>query len=217
MTQLIVLILLLLVSHITTTPVGVIDASFSALGNLTNPDQHTTLSNSTIIFKNTTSGDERVKQTITGSTMILKNAGGPYSTFHLSVPSAQSIVKPTPTTGDTDFTDCATICESQHTSMHRRGFTLIFSINCPRKLSGNGQDPNVWCDNFKARMMYDCGVGKPDFFDCNTGRAPVLPGLSTWTYDGDTVRGGNLETRSMIVLDQPFARQLALERFSQTG
>ncbi|OTA93528.1 hypothetical protein M434DRAFT_11589 [Hypoxylon sp. CO27-5] len=162
MTQLIVLILLLLVSHITTTPVGVIDASFSALGNLSNPDQYTPLVNSTIIFKNTTSDDER------------NNDNWQYNDpakcwWPLQyIPFVSS--------------ECTEYCEADSYNRGYRFHRLRYHI----KLSGNGQDPNVWCDNFKARMMYDCGVGKPDFFDCNTGRAPVLPGLSTWAYDGDT-------------------------------
>ncbi|CAJ2501565.1 Uu.00g044180.m01.CDS01 [Anthostomella pinea] len=53
-----------------------------------------------------------------------------------------------------------------------------------RMMSANGQDPDVWCKNFRARMMLNCGVRYHDFWNCNIGRAPELPGLRTWTYDG---------------------------------
>lgn len=63
------------------------------------------------------------------------------------------------------------------------GVLCINPLTQPRKLSSNGQDPATWCDNFKARMMYNCGVGNPDFFNCNTGRAPESLGLRTWIAD----------------------------------
>lgn len=50
-------------------------------------------------------------------------------------------------------------------------------------MSGNGQDLDSWCENFKRRLMFKCNVGEPDVFDCNTGRAPPDTGLETYAYD----------------------------------
>ncbi|KAI1121901.1 hypothetical protein F5Y10DRAFT_271628 [Nemania abortiva] len=50
-------------------------------------------------------------------------------------------------------------------------------------MTGNGQDLNAWCENFKRRLMFKCNVGEPDVFDCNTGRAPLDPGLEAYAYD----------------------------------
>ncbi|KAI1188941.1 hypothetical protein F5B17DRAFT_429035 [Nemania serpens] len=50
-------------------------------------------------------------------------------------------------------------------------------------MTGNGQDLDAWCENFKRRVMFKCNVGEPDVFDCNEGRAPLDNGLETYAYD----------------------------------
>ncbi|KAI0465780.1 hypothetical protein F4859DRAFT_527754 [Xylaria cf. heliscus] len=50
-------------------------------------------------------------------------------------------------------------------------------------MTGNGQDVNAWCENFKRRVMFKCDTDEPDFFNCNTGVAPLLPELETYAYD----------------------------------
>ncbi|KAI0117150.1 hypothetical protein F4814DRAFT_448155 [Daldinia grandis] len=72
--------------------------------------------------------------------------------------------------------ECTEYCEADTYNWGKKYHRLRYHI----KLSGNGQDPHVWCDNFKARMMHNCAVREPDFFNCNTGRAPALPGLDSW-------------------------------------
>ncbi|KAI1660026.1 hypothetical protein F4813DRAFT_386897 [Daldinia decipiens] len=73
-----------------------------------------------------------------------------------SVPSAQSIVRPILTTGAKNTIASATY------------------------ILGDGQDPHIWCDNFKARVMRNCAFWEPDFFNYNIGRAPALPGIDSW-------------------------------------
>ncbi|KAJ2989125.1 hypothetical protein NUW58_g3629 [Xylaria curta] len=50
-------------------------------------------------------------------------------------------------------------------------------------MTGNGQDIDAWCENFERRLMYKCDVDEPDFYNCNIGRAPMLPELETYAYD----------------------------------
>ncbi|TRX93170.1 hypothetical protein FHL15_006038 [Xylaria flabelliformis] len=50
-------------------------------------------------------------------------------------------------------------------------------------MTGNGQDLDGWCENFKRRLMFKCNVDEPDFFNCNTGVAPLLTELETYVYD----------------------------------
>ncbi|KAI0447745.1 hypothetical protein F4803DRAFT_180466 [Xylaria telfairii] len=50
-------------------------------------------------------------------------------------------------------------------------------------MTGNGQDIDAWCENFKRRVMFKCNVDEPDFYNCNTGVAPKLPELETYAYD----------------------------------
>ncbi|KAI0843108.1 hypothetical protein F5Y06DRAFT_256928 [Hypoxylon sp. FL0890] len=158
MAQLILLVLLLLISQITAVPAGVIDASFSAAKS----DHPTTLSNGTTAFENTTINDDRFTEN------WQYNDADECKWALAYIPFVSS--------------ECTEYCEADSYNRGYRFHRLRYHI----KLSGNGQDPNIWCDNFKARMMYDCGVGKPDFFDCNTGRAPPLQGLFTWAFDGYT-------------------------------
>ncbi|KAI1408858.1 hypothetical protein F5Y13DRAFT_98881 [Hypoxylon sp. FL1857] len=157
MAQLIILVLLLLISQITAVPAGVTDVASSSIGNLPQP---TVSSNGTTISKNMTMTDERY------------NAGWQYD----DAAECLWALKYIPFVSS----ECTEYCEADSYDRGYKFHRLRYHI----KLSGNGQDPNSWCDNFKIRMMYNCAVGKPDFFDCNTGRAPELPGLFTWAYDG---------------------------------
>ncbi|KAI0600275.1 hypothetical protein F4775DRAFT_590604 [Biscogniauxia sp. FL1348] len=51
-------------------------------------------------------------------------------------------------------------------------------------VTGTGQDPDVWCQNFRARVKYNCGFGELDFFKCNQGpQAPEKEGLRSWVAD----------------------------------
>ncbi|KAI0136094.1 hypothetical protein F4776DRAFT_663944 [Hypoxylon sp. NC0597] len=130
MTQLTVLILLLFVLRVVAVPVGVIDASFSALGNSSNFGQHTTLLNGTIIIKNTTSDDERSN----GNWQYDDPAQCWWPSQYIPFVSSE----------------CTEYCEADSYDRGYRFHRLRYHI----KLSGNGQDPNTWCDNFKARMMF---------------------------------------------------------------
>ncbi|KAI1779816.1 hypothetical protein F4818DRAFT_154370 [Hypoxylon cercidicola] len=87
--------------------------------------------------------------------------------------------------------ECTEYCVADSYNRGYRYHRLRYHI----KLSGNGQDPNKWCDNIINRMQYDCGVKYPDFYNCNSGRAPELPGLRTWAYDGDT---GNIVQKTGV-------------------
>ncbi|KAI1637945.1 hypothetical protein F4809DRAFT_660423 [Biscogniauxia mediterranea] len=51
-------------------------------------------------------------------------------------------------------------------------------------LTGTGQDPDVWCQNFRIRVKFNCGFGELDFFKCNQGpQAPEEEGLRSWVAD----------------------------------
>ncbi|KAI0378804.1 hypothetical protein F5Y04DRAFT_140694 [Hypomontagnella monticulosa] len=80
--------------------------------------------------------------------------------------------------------ECSEYCEADTYNWGYRFHRLRYHI----KISANGQDPKKWCQNFKARMMANCAVGEPDFFDCNTRRAPELTELRVWANDGQTGR-----------------------------
>ncbi|KAI8946065.1 hypothetical protein F4801DRAFT_593638 [Xylaria longipes] len=73
-------------------------------------------------------------------------------------------------------TTCTEYCMAQHYSYRAR---LRYHI----MMTGNGQDLNAWCENFKRRLMFKCNVEEPDFYNCNTGMAPLLPELETYVYD----------------------------------
>ncbi|KAI1142957.1 hypothetical protein F5Y05DRAFT_137520 [Hypoxylon sp. FL0543] len=178
MAQLIVLLLLFLISQTIAVPAGIIDVGFSTTESLPKDNQSTTLLNGTIISVNTTINDER-------DTENWQYNDPDVCAWSLKyIPFVNS--------------ECTEYCEADTYNDGYRFHRLRYHI----KLSGNGQDPNTWCDNFKNRMMYDCGVGNPDFFDCNTGRAPELPGLSTWAYDGDT---GNIVQKPGVNLRFDFS------------
>ncbi|KAL7628841.1 hypothetical protein AAE478_000356 [Parahypoxylon ruwenzoriense] len=77
--------------------------------------------------------------------------------------------------------ECTEYCEADTWNLGFSYHRLRYHI----KLSGNGQDPDTWCENIRVRMMINCAVRPPDFWNCNSGpRAPELPGLRTWAIDG---------------------------------
>ncbi|KAI1500080.1 hypothetical protein F5X99DRAFT_410401 [Biscogniauxia marginata] len=86
-------------------------------------------------------------------------------------------------------TECTEWCDIDDRNKRLRYHIMI---------SGNGQDPDIWCQNFKMRMKFNCGVHDPDFWNCNGGsRAPEMESLRSWAIDGWAhkavqVRGVNL-------------------------
>ncbi|KAI1394157.1 uncharacterized protein F4822DRAFT_38872 [Hypoxylon trugodes] len=78
--------------------------------------------------------------------------------------------------------ECTEYCEADTYNWGYKYHRLRYHI----KLSANGQNPTNWCKMFKARMMYNCGVRSPDFFNCNEGRAPNIDALRVWAYDGSS-------------------------------
>ncbi|KAI1802760.1 hypothetical protein F4811DRAFT_554487 [Daldinia bambusicola] len=118
--------------------------------------QLTILPNGTLIFSNVPVGDERFNEHWQYDNADECN----YVLTYFRVVSSE----------------CTEYCEADSYNWGHRYHRLRYHI----KLSGNGQSPESWCDNFKARMMRNCAVGQPDFFNCNTGRAPAQPGLDSW-------------------------------------
>ncbi|KAI1172794.1 hypothetical protein F4777DRAFT_560186 [Nemania sp. FL0916] len=88
-------------------------------------------------------------------------------------------------------TTCTEYCMAGKTGQQQR---LRYHI----MMTGNGQDPEIWCEYFKGRVQYRCGVPEPDFFNCNTGAAPFDAGLDTYAYDnwaGKTVTSHGVNLR----------------------
>ncbi|KAI2467242.1 hypothetical protein F4781DRAFT_322904 [Annulohypoxylon bovei var. microspora] len=155
-----VVILLSLVLQVVAFPAGITDVGYSTSTNLSEYGQPITSPNGTIIFRNTTVGDERYNENWQYEGTDECKWASKYMPYVSS--------------------ECTEYCEADTYNWGYRFHRLRYHI----KLSGNGQDPATWCDNFKARMMYNCAVGQPDFFNCNSGRAPELLVLRTWVFDG---------------------------------
>ncbi|KAI1381681.1 hypothetical protein F4677DRAFT_399347 [Hypoxylon crocopeplum] len=156
------IVLMALVSQAVAVPAGLVEVGFSTPTNSSGDAQPTTSPDGTVIFGNATINDERYNEN-------WQYDGTDECSWALKyIPFVSS--------------ECTEYCEADTYNWGYRFHRLRYHV----KLSGNGQDPNTWCDNFKARMMHNCAVGKPDFFNCNSGRAPELPGLRTWAVDGST-------------------------------
>ncbi|KAI1209963.1 uncharacterized protein F4807DRAFT_79950 [Annulohypoxylon truncatum] len=151
--------LLSLVVQIIAFPAGVVNVDYSTSTNLSQFNQFLTLPNGTIISSNITTNNEHYNEN-------WQYDGTDECKWAMNyMPYVSS--------------ECTEYCEADTYNWGYRFHRLRYHI----KLSGNGQDPVTWCNNFKARMMYNCAVGQPDFFNCNLGRAPELPALRTWAAD----------------------------------
>ncbi|OTB14300.1 hypothetical protein K445DRAFT_376993 [Daldinia sp. EC12] len=156
---LLIVLLLSLISQTGAIPAAGTNDSLSTLPSLTSLTdgvQLTTLPNGTVIFENVTAGDERFNE----HWQYANNDECQWVMTYIPVVSSE----------------CTEYCEADSYNWGHKYHRLRYHI----KLSGNGQHPQSWCDNFKARMMRNCAVSRPDFFDCNTGRAPTQPGLDSW-------------------------------------
>ncbi|KAI2633626.1 hypothetical protein GGS26DRAFT_53922 [Hypomontagnella submonticulosa] len=155
--------LLLLTSGVVSFPAEVAGVGFSALTNVSeHVSSMTSPSNGTAIVNNSTVIDERF------------NEHWQYNDKHVC-PWARKYIQ-------TISSECSEYCEADSYYWGYQFHRLRYHI----KISANGQDPKAWCDNFKARMMTNCWAGEPDFFNCNTGRAPELTELRVWVSDGTT-------------------------------
>ncbi|KAI0890394.1 uncharacterized protein GGS22DRAFT_150784 [Annulohypoxylon maeteangense] len=159
--QFIIVIFLSLVSHIVAFQAEAAGVDYSTSANISQYSQLIPLANGTTFSKNTT-GDDLYHDN-------WQYEGTDECKWALNyIPYVSS--------------ECTEYCEADTYGWGYRFHRLRFHI----KLSGNGQEPANWCAMFKARMMYNCAVGAPDFFHCNFGRAPELPSLRTWAADSST-------------------------------
>ncbi|KAF3055824.1 hypothetical protein GL218_07006 [Daldinia childiae] len=151
-----ILILLSFISQAAAYPTADTNAGISNLTSLADGIWPTNLPNGTVVFNNVTAGDERFNEHWQYDNSDECKWAMSYIPFVSS--------------------ECTEYCDADTYNWGKQYHRLRYHI----RLSGNGQDPHLWCDNFRVRMMRDCAVRKPDFFNCNTGRAPASPMLDSW-------------------------------------
>ncbi|KAI1088442.1 hypothetical protein F5B19DRAFT_425857 [Rostrohypoxylon terebratum] len=156
--QFIITVLLSQILWVVAIPAGAADVEYSISTNVTHYTRYRTLANGTTISENATIHDGRFSEN-----------------WQYNDTECKWVMSYMPYMSS----ECTEYCEADSYNWGYRYHRLRYHI----KLSANGQDVATWCNNFKARMMYNCGVGNPDFFNCNSGRAQEWLGLRTWIVD----------------------------------